>query len=393
MPSERRPASSARNATLDAPESDAEARDPHQSHGDRPVSVDGAENRRVVRIRVYPQLAAGGVRASRLARDCPRPAPPSTSSMTPRRARGDARVRSSRGGDEARRPSPRAGIEDEGPRGPGVRGRLSSGGGLADTPPPRQPSRRGAARRRGRAVALAQLAHAPASADAARHQAATAARFDVGGAGRTHADGSAARRAAMPRRRGGGSSRRVVGASVAPNPELLARAGGWLVRAMRDDANWRGRRRWCRRGARRVVGGDGIDARRRVDQTGRRHGDTRFRDGTRKRPRARRGRLRRAQTASNCVSWRFTVCRGTRERRRRRRRWRRSPERASASATAEGGRGGQGGASHAALIASRLVARHFARCPTWLKTRAKRIVRGEVLSHGASPRRTWMTLS
>ena len=39
--------------------------------------------------------------------------------------------------------------------------------------------------------------------------------------------------------------------------------------------------------------------------------------------------------------------------------------------------------AHAALIAAH-CARHFARCPTWLKTRAKRIVRGEVLSHGAS---------
>ena len=270
------------NATLDAPESDAERTRPRFPRRQTRRRRRRLRKPRVVRIRcTAPRDAAERVRAALL-----HPAPPRS---TPRRARGDARVRSSRGGDVlvAHRLARRE--EDAGTR----RSRSTVvGGAIGST--------------RAAAAAVAPLAATRGRARGARAARARArergrgatpggdgrARFGVGGARRTHADGSSARprgdapRASRPVRR------RVVVSSVAPNPQLLALAG--LARAR--DARRRerqGRRRWCRRGARRVVGGDGIDARRRVtNRAGRRHAFGMVRGSGR----GCRGRLRRART-------------------------------------------------------------------------------------------------
>ena len=210
------------------------------------------------------------------------------------------------------------------------------------------------------------------------------ARVGVGGAGGTHADGSPARRRAMPRALRERFVRRVVVASVAPNPQLLALAGGWLVRAMRDDANGEGEGE-----------GDGVDVARGVwwaaTESARDAGWAKPSEGGKHAfqgwyAEAGAGVAAGASAARERIELCLLAFHGL-------------PRDARAAAAAEamaafagegdGERRPRAGAvakaarAHAALIAAH-CARHFARCPTWLKTRAKRIVRGEVLSHAAS---------
>ena len=364
------------NATLDAPESDAEA--------DATAFPTAADPSAATATSKTSGCADSGVPAPRDAAERVRAALPPSSATLDRLLAALVVTLVYVRRAEATSSSPIASrAAREGTRGPGVRGRLSSAARLARHAAAVAAVAPLAARHVDALVALAQLAHAPASADAARHQAATAVRALAWGAlGEPTPMGPRLDRAAMPRGLRERFVRRVVVSSVAPNPQLLALAGGWLVRAMRDDADGEG-------------DGDGVDVARGVwlaaTELTRDAGWTKPGEGGRHAfqgwyAEAGAGVAAGASAARERVELCLLAFHGL-------------PRDARAAAAAEtmaafagegvGERRPRAGAvakaarAHAALIAAH-CARHFARCPTWLKTRAKRIVRGEVLSHGAS---------
>ena len=364
------------NATLDAPESDAEA-----DATAFPTATDPSASTATSKT---SGCADSGVPAPRDAAERVRAALPPSSATLDRLLAALVVTLVYVRRAEATSSSPIASrAAREGTRGPGVRGRLSSAARLARHAAAVAAVAPLAARHVDALVALAQLAHAPASADAARHQAATAVRALAWGAlGEPTPMGPRLDRAAMPRGLRERFVRRVVVSSVAPNPQLLALAGGWLVRAMRDDVNGEG-------------DGDGVDVARGVwlaaTELTRDAGWTKPGEGGRHAfqgwyAEAGAGVAAGASAARERVELCLLAFHGL-------------PRDARAAAAAEtmaafagegvGERRPRAGAvakaarAHAALIAAH-CARHFARCPTWLKTRAKRIVRGEVLSHGAS---------